>query len=70
MLLVGLFPSCDPLYHPSTICAERYLFDLAHAIARSVPDVEVHARLGTNKGDEVVFPGRSSAETDDDVQLF
>lgn len=72
MLQVDLFRNCDPRYHPSTVNAERYLFDLAHAISRSVPDVEVHARFSAMLGDEVVFraQGNNAQAEDDDVLLF
>ncbi|HLO78825.1 MAG TPA: hypothetical protein VK196_20395 [Magnetospirillum sp.] len=68
MFLVSLGRNCDPHYQPLTIKAHEYLYDFAAFIARSVPDAEVHARLGVQLGDEVVFHGRNLA--DDGMELF
>jgi len=68
MFLVRVERSSDMRYQPLTIKASEYLYDFAAFIARSVPDAEVHARLGRQLGDEVVFHGR--AVTNDDVELF
>jgi len=50
------------------VSATKYLFNLAFAIARSIPDAEVHAHLGAQRGDEVVFLGAALAGAD--VELF
>ncbi len=68
MFLVRVERSSDVRYQPLTIKASEYLYDFAAFIARSVPDAEVHARLGRQLGDEVVFHGR--AVNNDDVELF
>lgn len=68
MFLVQIARSTDARYAPMTVDVSRYLYDLAALVARSVPDAEVHARLGEQVGDEVVFHGRSLAE--DEVELF
>ncbi|HTH15114.1 MAG TPA: hypothetical protein VL974_00565 [Magnetospirillum sp.] len=68
MFLVKLDRSCDKRYQPLTIKASEYLYDFAAFIARSVPDAEVHARLGHEVGDEVVFHG--TAVDDGDIELF
>ncbi|MCR6629615.1 MAG: hypothetical protein NVV74_05905 [Magnetospirillum sp.] len=68
MFLVKVDRSCDAHYQPLTVKTHEYLYDFAAFIARSVPDAEVHARLGLQAGDEVVFHG--SAVEDDDVELF
>lgn len=68
MFLVKVDRCCDTNYHPLTIKASEYLYDFAAFIARSVPDAEVHARLGRQMGDEVVFLGK--ALEDDGVELF
>lgn len=68
MFLVRLDRSSDAHYHPLTVKAHEYLYDFAAFIARSVPDAEVHAHLGLQLGDEVVFHG--SAVADDSVELF
>jgi hypothetical protein len=68
MFLVQVERSSDARYQPLTIKANEYLYDFAAFIARSVPDAEVHARLGHQLGDEVVFHG--SAVNNDDMELF
>lgn len=68
MFMVRVGRSSDEHYHPLTVKAHEYLYDFAAFIARSVPDAEVHARLGLQLGDEVVFHGRALA--DDGVELF
>lgn len=68
MFLVRVDRSSDARYQPLTVKAHEYLYDFAAFIARSVPDAEVHARLGMQLGDEVVFHGRSVE--DDTVELF
>lgn len=68
MFLVQLNRSCDRLYQPLTVKTAEYLYDFAKFIARSVPDAEVHARLGIQAGDEVVFLGK--ALEDVGVELF
>lgn len=68
MFLVKLDRSSDRLYQPLTIKTNEYLYDFAAFIARSVPDAEVHARLGVEAGDEVVFHG--AAVDNEDIELF
>lgn len=68
MFLVRVSRSSDVRYQPLTVKAHEYLYDFAAFIARSVPDAEVHARLGLQLGDEVVFHG--SAVEDDSMELF
>lgn len=68
MFLVRVDRSSDITYQPLTVKAHEYLYDFAAFIARSIPDAEVHARLGLQLGDEVVFRGSTSA--DDSVELF
>lgn len=68
MFLVQLNRSSDRLYQPLTIKTAEYLYDFAKFIARSVPDAEVHAKLGLQAGDEVVFLGK--ALEDVGVELF
>lgn len=68
MFLVQLNRSSDRLYQPLTIKTAEYLYDFAKFIARSVPDAEVHAKLGLQAGDEVVFLGK--ALEDIGVELF
>lgn len=68
MFLVRVDRSCDARYQPLTINAHEYLYDFAAFIARSIPDAEVHARLGMQMGDEVVFHGQALQQ--DDVELF
>lgn len=68
MFLVRVGRSSDTHYQPLTVKAQEYLYNFAAFIARSVPDAEVHARLGLQLGDEVVFHGRALA--DDTVELF
>lgn len=68
MFLVQVNRSSDGRYQPLTVKAAEYLYDFAAFIARSIPDAEVHARLGAQAGDEVVFLGRELL--DDDVELF
>ncbi len=68
MFLVKVGRSADGRYRPMTVNASEYLYDLAAFIARSVPDAEVHAHLGAQAGDEVVFLGKSLEG--DSVELF
>lgn len=68
MFLVRVGRSSDTHYQPLTVKAHEYLYDFAAFIARSIPDAEVHARLGLQMGDEVVFHG--SALADDSMELF
>jgi len=68
MFKVVLDSSRDRTHHPLTVSATKYLFNLAFAIARSIPDAEVHAHLGAQRGDEVVFLGAALAGAD--VELF
>lgn len=68
MFLVKLDRCSDLNYQPLTIKTHEYLYDFAAFIARSVPDAEVHARLGIQAGDEVVFHGK--AVEDDGVEWF
>lgn len=68
MFLVNIDRCRDGRYAPMTVDASQYLYDFAAFIARSIPDAEVHARLGMQAGDEVVFFGRDVGA--DDVELF
>lgn len=68
MFLVNVDRSCNQLYTPITVVASEYLYTFAQAIARSIPDAEVHARLGSQRGDEVVFLGREMQSQD--IELF
>ncbi|MCA1909176.1 MAG: hypothetical protein LDL39_12525 [Magnetospirillum sp.] len=68
MFMVKLETSRDEKYQPLTVDGPQYLYEFAAFIARTVPDAEVHARLGGMKGDEVVFKGQDLVE--DDVELF
>ncbi|CAA7621998.1 hypothetical protein [Magnetospirillum sp. UT-4] len=68
MFLVKLEPNRDRLYQPLTVNASEYLYGFASAIARAIPDAEVHATLGSQRGDEVVFHG--SALDDESIDLF
>lgn len=68
MFLVRVDRSSDANYQPLTVKASEYLYDFAAFIARSVPDAEVHARLGAQMGDEVVFHGKELE--DDGIELF
>ena len=68
MFLVVLDRSRDRSYRPLTTQATKYLFNLAFSIARSIPDSEVHAHLGAQQGDEVVFMGTALAAAD--AELF
>ena len=68
MFMVVLDSSRDRTYRPLTVSATKYLFNLAFAIARSIPDAEVHAHLGSERGDEVVFHGAALAAAD--AELF
>lgn len=68
MFMVRVERSRDGLYQPLTVDGVKYLYDFAAFIARSIPDAEVHAHVGTQIGDEVVFKGRASA--DDGIDLF
>lgn len=58
MFLVRVGRSSDVNYQPLTVKTSEYLYDFAAFIARSIPDAEVHARLGLQLGDEVVFLGK------------
>lgn len=58
MFLVRIDRGRDLAYVPLTVNVSRYLYDFAALIARSVPDAVVHARLGQQIGDEVVFLGK------------
>lgn len=53
MFVVVLDPCRDSRYHPLTVNVTEYLCGLAESIARSVPDAEVHTRLGAC-GDRVL----------------
>jgi hypothetical protein len=68
MFLVHLNRSCDVRYQPLTVDASEYLYGFAAFIARTLPDTQVYAHLGSQTGDEVVF--RSSDVAVDDVELF
>lgn len=68
MFMVRVDRSCDANYQPLTVKTSEYLYDFAAFIARSIPDAEVHARLGAQRGDEVVFHGRELE--DDGIELF
>lgn len=68
MLMVRVQASNDSRYQPLTVDTSRYLYEFASFIARTVPDAEVHARLGRQVGDEVVFKGANIKE--DEVELF
>lgn len=68
MFLVQVNRSSDRRYQPLTVKTAEYLYDFAKFIARSVPDAEVHAKLGVQAGDEVVFLGK--ALEDVGVELF
>jgi hypothetical protein len=68
MFLVQVDRSCDLRYQPLTVKTAEYLYDFAAFIARSIPDAEVHARLGLQAGDEVVFLGK--ALEDGGIELF
>ncbi len=52
-----------------TVDSGAYLLDFARFIVRTVPDAEVHARLGDMAGDEAVFRG-CDADGDDGMELF
>ncbi len=52
-----------------TLDPGAYLLDFARFIVRSVPDAEVHARLGDMAGDVAVFRG-CDADGDDGTELF
>lgn len=68
MFLVRIARSADLRHAPMNVNTSRYLYDFAAFVARSVPDAEVHARLGEQAGDEVVFHGR--ALESEEVELF
>lgn len=69
MFQVRLGLSKDTRYQPLTVDGPEYLYSLAQFIARSVPDAEVHARLGAQVGDEVVFSAGADGHGED-VELF
>lgn len=58
MFLVRIDRGRNRAYVPLTVNVSRYLYDFAAFVARSVPDAVVHARLGQQVGDEVVFMGK------------
>ncbi len=60
----------DARYHPLTVDGPAYLYTLARFISQSCPDAEVHAHLGAQAGDEVVFHAQSDTTSDCDVELF
>lgn len=68
MFMVRVEASHDSLYRPLTVNTSQYLYEFASSIARSIPDAEVHAHLGKQLGDEVVFRGEDLA--DDNIDLF
>lgn len=68
MFHVRIARTSNVRYAPLTVNPARYLYDLAAFVARSVPDAKVHARLGEQAGDEVVFLGKAVAV--DEVDLF
>lgn len=51
----------DSGYQPLTVDGPEYLYMLARFISRSVPEAEVHAHLGEQAGDEVVFAAQAGA---------
>lgn len=59
----------DARYQPLTVDGPAYLYTLARFISQSCPEAEVHARLGAQAGDEVVFRARAE-DADDDAELF
>lgn len=68
MFLVQVDRSSDRRYQPLTVKTAEYLYDFAKFISRSVPDAEVHAKLGLQAGDEVVFLGKSLEDAG--IELF
>lgn len=68
MFMVRVEASHDNRYRPLTVDTSQYLYEFASSIARSIPDAEVHAHLGEQLGDEVVFRGQDLA--DDNIDLF
>ncbi|MGE5505952.1 MAG: hypothetical protein ACM31L_16140 [Actinomycetota bacterium] len=68
MFMVRVDRCCDSRYQPLTVRAHEYLYVFAEHIARTVPDAEVHAHLGHQAGDEVVFRGTDLDA--DDGELF
>mgnify|MGYP001810458830 CR=1 FL=1 len=68
MFMVKVEANRDSRYQPLTVDGPQYLYEFAAFIARTIPDAEVHARLGSERGDEVVFKGQDLAE--DEVELF
>ncbi len=68
MFHVILENSQDRRYRPMTVNATEYLFGLARLIARSVPDSEVHAHLGSQIGDELIFRGAGLPQAE--IELF
>jgi hypothetical protein len=69
MFMVDLKRSQDDRYRPLTVSPPEYLYSLAQMIHRSLPDCEVHASLGYDKGDEVVFRP-ATCDEDGDIELF
>lgn len=68
MFMVKVEANRDSRYQPLTVDTSQYLYEFASFIARTIPDAEVHARLGSQIGDEVVFRGEALA--DDGIDLF
>lgn len=68
MFLVRIARNADVRYAPLTVDASQYLYDFAAFVARSVPDAEVHACLGEQAGDEIVFLGKALEAGE--VELF
>lgn len=68
MFMVKVEANRDSRYRPLTVDTPQYLYEFASFIARTIPDAEVHAHLGSQIGDEVVFRGEDLV--DDDVELF
>jgi hypothetical protein len=69
MFTVMLGKSCHVDHRINTRDSGAYLLDFARFIVRTVPDAEVHARLGDMAGDEAVFRG-CDADCDDGMELF
>lgn len=68
MFMVKVEANRDNRYQPLTVDGPQYLYEFASFIARTIPDAEVHARLGSQTGDVVVFKGQDLQ--DDDIELF
>lgn len=68
MFMVRVDRCTDLRYRPLTVEPHEYLYVFAELIARSVPDAEVHAHLGQQAGDEVVFRGKDLDS--EEVELF